>query len=169
MSTNLAYFDIRTCVGLWSVCCRFVIGLSSGLSVCCRLRFQHCANDRFQSVSSYSQRRSLRCHVGYLSVSNRAIPHRILPEMTPTWTRLVLRCLQQHCRWPTDGRFIENFAVFERQVAGQTTPTRPWSFNNPLILWWSHCLTWVLVKVWFCDYSPLTSAPYSQQLPKIVR
>ena len=53
-----------------------------------------------------------RCHVGYLSVSNRAIPYRILPEMTPTWTRLVLRCLQQQCWWPTAGRFIENFAVF---------------------------------------------------------
>ena len=44
---DLAYFDIRICVGLWSVCCRFVIGLSSRLSVCCRLRFQHCANGRF--------------------------------------------------------------------------------------------------------------------------
>ena len=30
---NLAFFDIRIGVGLWSVCCRFVIGLSSGLSV----------------------------------------------------------------------------------------------------------------------------------------
>ena len=44
---DLAYFDIRICVGLWSVCCRFVIGLSSGLSVCCRSQFQHCADDRF--------------------------------------------------------------------------------------------------------------------------
>ena len=44
---DLAYFYIRICVGLWSVCCRFVIGLSSGLSACCRLRFQHCANGRF--------------------------------------------------------------------------------------------------------------------------
>ena len=32
--------------------------------------------------------------------------------MTPTWNRLLLRCLQQHCRWPTAGRFIANFAGF---------------------------------------------------------
>ena len=51
-----------------------------------------------------------RCDVGYVSVSNRAIPYRILPEMTPTSNRLLLRCLQQHCRWPTAGRFIANFA-----------------------------------------------------------
>ena len=29
---DLAYFDVRISVGLWSVCCRFVIGLSSRLS-----------------------------------------------------------------------------------------------------------------------------------------
>ena len=46
-NVSLAYLDIRICVGLLPVCCRFVISLSSELSVCCRLRFQYCANDRF--------------------------------------------------------------------------------------------------------------------------
>ena len=95
---DLAYFDIRISVGLWSVCCRSVIGLSSGLSVCCRLRVQHFANDRFS--------------IGVMSVIYRSQIGRFHTESYPTWTRLVLRCLQQHCRWPTAGRFIENFVFY---------------------------------------------------------
>ena len=70
---NLAYFDIRICVGLWSVCCRFVIGLSSGLSVCCRLRFLHCADDRFS--------------VGAMSVIYRSQIGRFHTESYPKWPR----------------------------------------------------------------------------------
>ena len=94
----MAYFDVRISVGLWSVCCRFVIGLSSRLSVCCRLRVQHCADDRFS--------------IGVMSVIYRSQIGRFHTESYPTWTRLVLRCLQQHCRWPTAGRFIEKFVFF---------------------------------------------------------
>ena len=32
---------------MYTACCRFIIALSSGLSVCCRLRFQYCVDDRF--------------------------------------------------------------------------------------------------------------------------
>ena len=85
---------------------RYVVGLLSVWVRDCRSAVGYNSSSvvmiGFQSVSP--------CDVGYVSVSNRAIPHRILPEMTPTWTRLLLRCLQQHCRWPTAGRFIENFA-----------------------------------------------------------
>ena len=63
----------RICVGLWSVCCRFVIGLSSGLSVCCRLRFQHCANDRFS--------------IGLMSVIYRSQIGRCHTESYPKWPR----------------------------------------------------------------------------------
>ena len=94
----MAYFDVRISVGLWSVCCRFVIGLSSRLSVCCRLRVQHCADDRFS--------------IGVMSVIYRSQIGRFHTESYPTWTRLVLRCLQQHCRWPTAGRFSEKFVFF---------------------------------------------------------
>ena len=66
-------FYIRICVGLWSVCCRFVIGLSSGLSVCCRLRFQHCANDRFS--------------IGFISVIYRSQIGRFHTESYPKWPR----------------------------------------------------------------------------------
>ena len=88
----------RFMVGMLSVCYRFEFGIVGLLSVSIPALC-------WWSVSN-------RCYVGYLSVSNRAIPYRILPEMSPTRTRLVLRCLQQHCRWPTAGRLIENFAVF---------------------------------------------------------
>ena len=84
-------------VGMLSVCYRFEFGIVGLLSVSIPALC-------WWSVSN-------RCYVGYLSVSNRAIPYRILSEMSPTRTRLVLRCLQQHCRWPTAGRLIENFAV----------------------------------------------------------
>ena len=94
----MVYFNIRVCVGLWSVCCRFEFGIVGMLSVTIPALC-------YWSVFN-------RCHVSYLSISNRAIPHRILPEMTPTRTRLLLRCFHQHRRWPTAGRFIENFAVF---------------------------------------------------------
>ena len=94
----MAYFDVRISVGLWSVCCRFVIGLSSRLSVCCRLRVQHCADDRFS--------------IGVMSVIYRSQIGRFHTESYPTWTRLVLRCLQQHCRWPTAGRFSEKIVFF---------------------------------------------------------
>ena len=95
---DLAYFDIRICVGLWSVCCRFVIGLSSGLSVCRRLRFQHCVNDRFS--------------IGAMSVIYQFQIGRFHTESFPKWPRLVLRCLRPHCRWPTAGRLIEKVAGF---------------------------------------------------------
>ena len=72
-NVNLAYFDIRICVGLWSVCCRFVIGLSSGLSVCSRLQFQHCANDRFS--------------VGAMSVIYWSQIGRFHTESYPKWPR----------------------------------------------------------------------------------
>ena len=72
-NVNLAYFDIRICVGLWSVCCRFVIGLSSGLSVCCWLRFQYCANDGFS--------------VGAMSVIYRSQIGRFDTESYPKWPR----------------------------------------------------------------------------------
>ena len=68
---DLVYFDIRICVGLWSVCSRFVIGLSSGLSVCCQLRFQHCANDRFS--------------IGAKSVIYRSQIGRFHTESNPKW------------------------------------------------------------------------------------
>ena len=84
----------RFMVGMLSVCYR----LSSGLSVCCRLQVQHCANDRFS--------------IGVMSVIYRSQIGRFHTESYQTWTRLVLRCLQQHCRWPTAGRFIENFVPF---------------------------------------------------------
>ena len=100
---DLAYFDIRISVGLWSVCCRFVISLSSGLSVCCRLRVQHCANDRFS--------------IGVMSVIYRSQIGRFHTESYLTWTRLVLQCLQLHCRWPTAGRFIEIFVFFDGFVS----------------------------------------------------
>ena len=89
---DLAYIDIRISVGLWSICCRFVIGL--GLSVCSRLRVQHCANDRFS--------------IGVMSVIYRSEIGRFHTEST----RQVVRCLQQHCRWPTAGRYIENVVFF---------------------------------------------------------
>ena len=70
---DLAYFDIRISVGLWSLCCRVVIGLSSGLSVCCRLRVQHCANDRFS--------------IGVMSVIYRSQIGRFHTESYPKWPR----------------------------------------------------------------------------------
>ena len=85
-------------VGMLSVCYRFEFGIVGMLSV------------TIPALCKWSVFN--RCHVGYLLVSNRAFQYRILPEMTPIWTRLVLRCLQQHCRWPTAGRFIEIFAGF---------------------------------------------------------
>ena len=70
---DLACFDIRICVGLWSVCCGFVIGLSLELSVCCRLSFQHCANDRFS--------------IGVMSVIYRSQFGRFHTESYPKWPR----------------------------------------------------------------------------------
>ena len=100
-------------VGMLSVCYR----LSSGLSVCCRLQVQHCANDRFS--------------IGVMSVIYRSQIGRFHTESYQTWTRLVLRCLQQHCRWPTAGRFIENVVPFVGFVSvwpvwlGYDTPVTP--------------------------------------------
>ena len=62
----MEYFDIRICVCLLSGCCPFIIGLSSGLSVCLRLRFQHCANDRF-SVAVMNMVPSMRILFGNYS------------------------------------------------------------------------------------------------------
>ena len=89
ISESLSVYG-RYVVGLLSVC--------SGLSVCCRLRVQHFANDRFS--------------IGVMSVIYRSQIGRFHTESYPTWTRLVLRCLQQHCRWPTAGRFIENYVFY---------------------------------------------------------
>ena len=96
---------------------------------------------------------SNQCYVGYLSVSNRAIPYRILPEMSPTRTRLVLRCLQQHCRWPTAGRLIENFAFFVGFVS--VWPVwlgyyRDYPSISVMIwvLWWRYGR----LVTWFCDH-----------------
>ena len=75
---NLAYFDILIRVGLWSVCCQFVIGLSSGLSVCCRLQFQHCANDRFS--------------IGVMSVMYRSQIGLFHTESYPKWPRHEPNC-----------------------------------------------------------------------------
>ena len=56
-----------------SVYGRFVIGLSSGLSVCCRLRFQHCPDDRFS--------------IGAMSVIYRSQIGRFHTESYPKWPR----------------------------------------------------------------------------------
>ena len=79
-------------IGLWSVCCRFEFGIVCLLSV------------TIPALCKWSVFN--RCHISYLSVSNRAIPYWILPEMTPTgftvsWATLAV-----------GGRFIENFALF---------------------------------------------------------
>ena len=50
-------------------------------------------------------------HVGYLSVSDRLIPSWIVPQMTPTWGRLFLLCLLQHCRWPTAVRSNDKLCI----------------------------------------------------------
>ena len=73
INVNFAYFGIRIYVGLLSECCRFIIGLISGLSVCCRLRFQHCANERFA--------------VGVVSVIYRSQIGRFHTESYPKWPR----------------------------------------------------------------------------------
>ena len=72
-NVNLAYFDIRICVGLSLGCCLFIIGLYSGLSVCCRLWFQQCANDRFS--------------VGVMSVIYGSQIGRFHTESYPKWYR----------------------------------------------------------------------------------
>ena len=77
-NVNLTYFDIRICVGLWSVCCRFVIGLSSALLVCCRLQFQQCANDPFS--------------IGVMSVIYRSQIGRFHTESYPKWPRHETYC-----------------------------------------------------------------------------
>ena len=74
---DLAYFDIRICIGLWSVCCRFVMGLSSGLSVCYRLRFQHCVNDRF-SIGAMSV--IYRSQIGRFHTESYPKSHRHEPD-----------------------------------------------------------------------------------------
>ena len=56
-----------------SVCYRCVIGSSSGLSVCCRLRYQHCADDRFP--------------IGVMSVIYRSQIGRFHTEAYPKWLR----------------------------------------------------------------------------------
>ena len=73
-----SFSKCRICIGLWSVCCRFVIGLSSGLSVCCRLQFQHCANDRFS--------------IGVMSVVYRSQIGRFHTESYPRWPRHETDC-----------------------------------------------------------------------------
>ena len=61
-------------VGLLSVCCRFIVGLSSGLSVWCRLWFQYFGDYRFW--------------IGVMSVIYRFQIGRFHPDITPTWARL---------------------------------------------------------------------------------
>ena len=93
----------KICVGLLSICFFwFIIGMSSGLSVCCQLRFQCCANDRFSVDTMLVIYRS---QIGRFHTES-------YPKWPPTWTRLVSQCLQQQCRWPTAAWFNENFAIF---------------------------------------------------------
>ena len=72
-NVSLAYFDIRICVGVFSGCCRFTIGFCSGLFICCRLRFQHCAYDRSS--------------VGVMLVVYRSQIGRFHTEFYPQWPR----------------------------------------------------------------------------------
>ena len=148
---NLAYFDIRVSVGLLSGCYRLIIGLSSGMSVCCRLRFQHCANDRF-SVGVMSV-------IGLKSGDSITNLTRNDPDMNPT----VLRCLQQHCRWPTAAWFNENFAIFVGfmsvwsvwlgyQVVLVEIVTRKLLLPESLDLFFKMLLFWIIFPI-FCAIS----------------
>ena len=92
-TVNLAYFDIRICVSLLSGCCRSIIGLSSGLSVCCRLQFQHCANDWFS--------------VGVMSVTCQSQIGQFHTESYPKWP------------WHEPDWFYD---VFSNIVGGQQLP-----------------------------------------------
>ena len=62
--------------------------------------------------------------------------------MTPTWTRLILRYLQQHCRWPTAGRSIENFAFF----VGFVSVWSVWLGYDTI--WW-HRSGSILLMTWY--------------------
>ena len=88
----------RFIVGMLSVCCRFIVGLSSGLSVWCRLWFQYFGDYRFW--------------IGVMSVIYRFQIGRFHPDITPTWARLFLLCLLQHCRRPTAARLNDKLCVF---------------------------------------------------------
>ena len=61
-----------------SVYGRYVFGLLSGLSVCCRLQFQQCANDRFS--------------IGVMSVMYRSQIGRFHTESYPRWPRHETDC-----------------------------------------------------------------------------
>ena len=80
-------------VGLLTRCCRFIIDFNSGLSVCCRWRFQHCANDRFSvggmSVIYRSQMTptpvwSVRLGYNALDSLLKVIPHHSVYPMIAT-------------------------------------------------------------------------------------
>ena len=110
---DLAYFDIRICVGLLSGCCRFIIGLNSGLSVCCRLRFQYWVNDRFSvGVTSAIYRSQIgRFHAKsfkkwprhepdwFYGVISNIVGGRQLPDSLKILRFLSISCRFGRCEW----------------------------------------------------------------------
>ena len=128
----MAYFDVRISVGLWSVCCRFVFKINGifwcqnlcrfmvgMLSVCYRFEFEIVGLLSVTSPSLCWWSVFNRCHVGYLSVSNRAIPYRILPDMNPTGFTVSSATLSVADSWPIQWKICV-FCRFRVGLAGVT-------------------------------------------------
>ena len=109
---DLAYFDIRICVGLWSVCCRFVIGLSSGLWSAVGYDSSSVLMIVFQSVS---------CRLSIGLKSGDSIPNLTQndPDMNPTGFTVCSATLSVADSWPIHWKFCD-FCRFRVGLAGVT-------------------------------------------------
>ena len=105
-------------LSVWSVCCRFIIGSDSGLSVWCRLRFQY----SFESASYWLS-------IGLKSANS---------IQNLTWYNtdcFFCVCLLQHYRCPITAWFSEKFCI----LSGLCRFSRcDWSKSSNLI---SYCGT----------------------------
>ena len=135
----------RLCRFMVGICCRFVIG--SGLSVCYRLQFQRCANDRFS--------------IGAMSVIYRSQNGRFHTESYPKWPRhepdcfygvfsnivggrqladslkilqfLSVSCRFGRCDWGITGSFCAEFTGHRWIPLTKASDAELWSFL------WSIC------------------------------
>ena len=96
--------------------CRFMVGM---LSVCYRFEFEIVGLLSVTSPALCWWSVFNRCHVGYLSVSNRAIPYRILPDMNPTGFTVSSATLSVADSWPIQWKICV-FCRFRVGLAGVT-------------------------------------------------
>ena len=118
---RVIFFKIN-CIFWCQNLCRFMVGM---LSVCYRFEFEIVGLLSVTSPALCWWSVFNRCHVGYLSVSNRAIPYRILPDMNPTGFTVSSATLSVADSWPIQWKIC----VFCRFRVGLAGVTGVWQRN----------------------------------------